>query len=165
MKEQHFNKKEILKKLIPLVENTAIRYNLIPVEVDFAKENHNWFLRIYIHSMNHPISHKDCENLTRGIGDFLDELIPFKYYLEVSSLGLERKLKSEKEYIIFNGKIVDIKLKNPFEEEKKFKARIINYDPSNGITFKKLNTGTVFTVKKDEILSTQLCLEQENKND
>jgi len=163
--KEHFNKKEILQKLIPLVENTAMRYNLIPVEIDFSKENHNWFLRIFIHSMEHPVSHKDCENLTRGIGDFLDELIPFKYYLEVSSLGLERKLKSEKEYIIFNNKIVNLKLKNPIEEEKKFKAKILAFDPTNGITFKKLDSATVFTVKKDEIFSAQLCLEQEKEND
>ena len=33
------------------------------------------------------------------VDDFLDELIPVKYYLEVSSPGLDRKFKTEKEYI------------------------------------------------------------------
>ena len=165
MKEQYFNKKETLQKLMPLIQNTAMRYNLIPVEVSLTKENHNWFLRIFIHSNEHPVSHQDCENLTRGIGDFLDELIPFKYYLEVSSLGLERKLKSPIEYVIFKGKIADIKLKNPIEDEKKFKVKILEYDGADKITFLKLNTNTVFTIKQDEIFSTQLCLEQEKKND
>ena len=41
MKEE-LNRHEILEKVMPLVENTAMRFNLIPVEVDFSKENHRW---------------------------------------------------------------------------------------------------------------------------
>ena len=36
---EHFNKKEIIEKLLPVVENTAMRYNLIPLEVSLEKEN------------------------------------------------------------------------------------------------------------------------------
>ena len=45
------------------------------------------------------------------LNDFLDELIPVKYYLEVSSPGLERKFKSDKEFIIFKGRRISIKCK------------------------------------------------------
>ena len=129
MKEE-LNRHEILEKVMPLVENTAMRFNLIPVEVDFSKENHRWYLRIFLFSYDHPVNLDDCENVTRSIQDFLDELIPCKYYLEVSSPGLERKFKSEKEYIIFRGKNVSIKLKEPLEGEKEqiFKAKLVDYD-------------------------------------
>ena len=40
---EHYNKKEILNSLIPVVENTAMRYNLIPLEVSLEKENAHWF--------------------------------------------------------------------------------------------------------------------------
>ena len=89
--KEHFNKKEILSAIIPVIENTAMRYNLIPIEISFEKENGHWFLRIFIYSNDHPVNHKDCENVTRSIGDMLDEIIPFKYYLEVSSPGLDKK--------------------------------------------------------------------------
>ena len=37
--KQELNRHEILEKITPLIENTAMRYNLIPVEIDFVKEN------------------------------------------------------------------------------------------------------------------------------
>ena len=94
MKEE-INRHEILEQITPLIENTAMRYNLIPVEIEFVKENHRWYLRVYLFSYDHPVTLEDCENVTRSMEDFLDELIPCKYYLEVSSPGLERKFKSE----------------------------------------------------------------------
>ena len=133
---EHFNKKEIVDKLVPLVENTAMRFGVIPVEIDFSKENHRWFLRIYIYSKDRNITLDDCENLSRSLGDFLDELIPFKFNLEISSPGVERKLKSDKEYLIFVGKDIQIKLKNGIDEtyEKQFVCKIVDYDEVRGVT-------------------------------
>ena len=102
MSNENFSKKEVIKNIYPLIENTCMRYNLIPLEVDFSKESGRWFLRIFIYSNDHDVNHMDCENISCSLSDFLDELIPVKYYLEVSSPGLERRFKSEKEYIIFS---------------------------------------------------------------
>lgn len=159
MKEE-INRHEILEKIIPLVENTAMRFNLIPIEIDFSKENHRWYLRIFLFSYDHPVNLEDCENVTRSIQDFIDELIPCKYYLEVSSPGLERKFKSEKEYIIFKGRNVSIKLKQPFEnEEQIFKAKLLDYDEHNGITVLRLSDEKELIIPLDRIKSTRLYLE------
>ena len=83
--KQDINRLEILNAITPLIENTAMRFNLIPIEIDFSKENHRWFLRIFLYSNDHPITLEDCENVTRSLEGFLEELIPVKYYLEVSS--------------------------------------------------------------------------------
>ena len=130
-----FNKRELLETIEPVIENTAMRYGLVPLEILFEKENNKWFLRIFIWSNDHNVSHLDCENMSRGLGDMLDELIPFKYYLEVSSPGLDRKLKSPKEYIIFKGHDVIIKLKSLIEETplKTFEAKLMDYNESFGI--------------------------------
>ncbi len=160
MKEE-LNRHEILEKVMPLVENTAMRFNLIPVDVDFTKENHRWYLRIFLFSYDHPVNLEDCENVTRSIQDFLDELIPCKYYLEVSSPGLERKFKSEKEYIIFRGKNVSIKLKEPLEGEKEqiFKAKLVDYDENDGITVIRLEDEKELVLPMDKIKSTKLYFE------
>ena len=160
MKEE-LNRHKILEKVMPLVENTAMRFNLIPVEVDFSKENHRWYLRIFLFSYDHPVNLDDCENVTRSIQDFLDELIPCKYYLEVSSPGLERKFKSEKEYIIFRGKNVSIKLKEPLEGEKEqiFKAKLVDYDENEGITVIRLEDEKELVLPMDKIKSTKLYFE------
>ena len=115
MQPANFNKTEILEKLTPLIENTAMRYNMIPIEIDFSKESGKWFLRIFLYK-DSGVTLDDCENVSRSLNPFLDELIPVKFYLEVSSPGLERKLKSDKEFIIFNGKTIDLKLKKSYNQ-------------------------------------------------
>ena len=147
------NRHEILEKITPLIENTAMRFNTIPIEIDFSKENHRWFLRIFLYSKEQDITLDLCENVTRSLSDFLDEIIPVKYYLEVSSPGLERKFKSEKEFVIFKGRRVSIKLKNPLdgETEKIFKGEIVDWDDNSGLTFFRFDDGKELLIDKQNI--------------
>ncbi len=161
MKEQ-INRHEILEKITPLIENTAMRFGLIPIEIDFEKENHKWFLRIFLFSKERSVTLEDCENVTRSLNDFLDEIIPCKYYLEVSSPGLERKFKSDKEYLIFKEKNVSIKLKEPLEEESEniFKAKLIDYDEAKrNIYIKRLSDEKEMILNLDKIKNTRLYIE------
>lgn len=160
MEPKHFNKNEITDKLIPLIENTAMRYGVIPLEVDFSKENGKWFLRIFLYKTE-GVTLEDCENVSRSLNPFLDELIPMKFYLEVSSPGLDRKLKSDKEYIVFQGKTIDLKLKSLIEgtDEKHFLCKIVDFDPEKGLTVQKLDNNENYLVPKDKILRAQLHIE------
>ena len=159
--KQDINRIEILEKITPLIENTAMRFNLIPIEIDFAKENHRWFLRIFLYSKDRDITLDDCENVTRSLENFLDELIPVKYYLEVSSPGLERKFKSEKEFIIFKGRRISLKLREPLEgeSEKIFKGEIIDYDFNEGLTFMRFEDGAELQIPKENIQSAKLYID------
>ena len=159
--KQEINRHEILEKITPVIENTAVRYNLIPIEIEFVKENHRWFLRIYLYSYDHDITLEDCENVTRSLNDFLDELIPVKYYLEVSSPGLERKFKSDKEFVIFKGRRISIKLKTPLEGEAEriFKGEIINWDDNEGLTFLRFEDGEQLQIPKSNIQSAKLYID------
>lgn len=165
MSGENFSKKEVMQNIYPLIENTCMRFNLIPIEVDFTKESGRWFLRIFIYSNDHDVNHLDCENISRSLSDFLDELIPVKYYLEVSSPGLERRFKSEKEYIIFCGKIIELKLKTPLldEKEKQFKALLLDYNEGVGVFVRRLSDEKEFTIPLDNIFSSRLCFEENEK--
>ena len=155
---EHFNKHELMEKLIPLVENTAMRFGVVPVEIDFSKENHRWFLRIFIYSQERQITLDDCENMSRSLGDFLDELIPFKFNLEISSPGLERKLKSPKEYLIFKGRDILLKLKNGIDDtyEKQFVAKIVDFEENEGVTVFLYGNKTEVTIPLNNILNARL---------
>ncbi len=155
---EYVNKHEILEKIIPVIENTLMRFNLIPVEIELVKENHRWFVRIFIYSMEKDVGIDDCEKVSRSLNDFLDELIPFKYYLEVSSPGMERKLKSDKEYLIFKGKDINIKLKIPVDEsgEKQFVAKIVDFDDNEGLTIYSYKDKKDILIKKENIISVKL---------
>ena len=159
--KQDINRHEILEKVTPLIENTAMRFGFIPVEIELVKENHRWFLRIYLYSKEKSITLDDCENVTRSLSDFLDELIPVKYHLEVSSPGLERKFKSEKEFVIFKGRRVSVKLRQPLEgeEEKIFKGEILDYDTNEGLKLFRFDDGQELLIAKDNIQSAKLYID------
>ena len=159
--KQEISRLEILEKITPLIENTAMRFNLVPIEIDFSKENHRWFLRIFLYSKDHDVTLDDCENVTRSLDTFLDELIPVKYYLEVSSPGLERKFKSEKEFIIFKGRRISLKLKEPLEgeTEKIFKGELVDYDTNEGLTFFRFDDGVELHIPKSNISSAKLYID------
>ena len=81
--------------ILPLVE--AQRFEL--VDVEYVKEAGNWYLRVYIDKEG-GITVDDCELISRAFSDLLDEadFIEDSYILEVSSPGLGRPLKKEKDY-------------------------------------------------------------------
>ena len=161
MENKHVNKFDILEKIKPLVENTAMRFGYIPIEIEFVKENHRWFLRIYLYSKEKDVTLDDCEKVTRSLSDFLDELIPVKYYMEVSSPGLERKFKSEKEFVYFQGRRISLKLKQPLEgeEEKIFKGEILDFDETNGLKFLRFDDGQELQIPKNNIQSAKLYID------
>ena len=159
--KQEINRYEILGKITPLIENTAMRYGYIPIEIEFVKENHRWFLRIYLYSSEKDVTLDDCENVTRSLSDFLDELIPVKYYLEVSSPGLERKFKSDKEFVIFKGRRISLKLKEVLEGEveKIFKGEILDFNETDGLRFLRFDDGQELLIPRNNIQSAKLYID------
>ena len=161
MSKQEINRYEIIEKITPLIENTAMRFGYVPIEIEFVKENHRWFLRIYLYSSEKDVTLDDCERVTRSLSDFLDELIPVKYYLEVSSPGLERKFKSDKEFVIFKGRRVSVKLKEPLEgeTEKIFKGEILDFDEKEGLKFLRFEDGQELQIPRSNIQSAKLYID------
>ena len=161
MSKQEINRYEIIEKITPLIENTAMRFGYVPIEIEFVKENHRWFLRIYLYSSEKDVTLDDCERVTRSLSDFLDELIPVKYYLEVSSPGLERKFKSDKEFVIFKGRRVSVKLKEPLEgeTEKIFKGEILDFDEKEGLKFLRFEDGQELQITRSNIQSAKLYID------
>ena len=89
------------------------------VDVEYVKEGGNWYLRAYVDKEG-GITLNDCEKVNRIWSDIMDEddFIPDAYILEVSSPGLGRQLKKEKDFTRSVGKDVDVK----FYASKKFPA-------------------------------------------
>ena len=81
--------------IMPIVE--ANHFEL--VDVEYVKEAGNWYLRIYIDKEG-GININDCELVSRAFSDILDKEDPIEdaYILEVSSPGLGRPLKKDKDF-------------------------------------------------------------------
>ncbi|MFV0343702.1 MAG: ribosome maturation factor RimP [Anaerocolumna sp.] len=112
-----------------LLEPIMTNNNFELVDVEFVKEGSNWYLRAYIDKSG-GITVDDCELVSRALSDILDEhdFIPEAYILEVSSPGLGRQLKKEKDYKRSIGKEVDVKLYKAIDKQKEFTGVLSAYD-------------------------------------
>ena len=101
------------------------------------------------------------EQYRRGWKVIKDENKAVKYYLEVSSPGLDRKFKSDKEFEIFKGRRVSIKLKQPLENEteKIFKGEIVDWDENHGLTFFRFEDAQQLVIPKENIQSAKLYVD------
>lgn len=121
--------------LLPIV--SAHQFEL--VDVEFVKEGGNRYLRAYIDKPG-GIAVDDCETVSRALSDILDreDYIADSYILEVSSPGLGRPLKKEKDFARSMGEEVEIRLYRPRNHEKEFRGILSGYD------------GTVVTIETEE---------------
>ncbi len=99
------------------------------VDVEYVKEGGNWYLRAYIDKEG-GITVDDCELVSRALEEKLDreDFIRESYILEVSSPGLGRPLKKDKDFKRSQGKDVEIHLYRPFEHEKNWEGRLEDWD-------------------------------------
>lgn len=104
-------------------------------DVVFVKEGPSWFLRIFIDKPG-GVFIEDCERLSRAVDPLIDALDPTdrEYYLEVSSPGLGRLLRTDSHLSAYIGKAVRVRLYRPDEEQKReLYGTLAAYDES-GVT-------------------------------
>ena len=108
------------------------------VDVEYVKEGSMWYLRAYIDKPG-GITVNDCEAVSRRLSDILDEkdFIEDSYVLEVSSPGLGRPLKKEKDY----------------------KGLLDSYDYEAGTVTIELEDGTMKTFEKGDIALIRLAFD------
>ena len=157
MQKENVNKVDIIKKVTPIVEKAVEEFGLQLLEVDFVQEFNKWHLQIFIYNPKGTVTHEDCEKVTSKLAEYLDVMIPVPYYLEVSSPGTERKLKSSREYEIFKGNRVKIKLKQPINENiKVFVGTIQDYDKETGLKIKPEDTNQIIEIEEKNISQIKL---------
>lgn len=124
-REEYEKKAEEL--LLPIVEE----HHFELVDVEYVKEGGNYYLRAYIDKEG-GIKVDDCEVVSRQLSDLLDEkdFIEDSYILEVSSPGLGRPLKKEKDYIRSMGKEIEIRTYRAVNKKKEFYGVLSAFDDS-----------------------------------
>ena len=105
------------------------RYGFELVDVEYVKEGSTWYLRAYIDKPG-GIDINDCEKVSRRLSDLLDEkdYIEDAYILEVSSPGLGRPLKKEKDFKRSMGEEVEIRTYRMIDKQKEFTGVLTGYD-------------------------------------
>ncbi len=112
-----------------LLRGTVETMGYVLDEVEFKKEQGNWVLTLYLYGEN-PITLDDCEKVSRAVEPVLDEADPIEqaYYLSVSSIGLDRPLKKDKDFQRNLSKMLDVKLYAPLDKKKEFAGTLLSFD-------------------------------------
>lgn len=112
-----------------LIQPILEKLNFELVDVEYVKEGSVWYLRAYIDKEG-GITVNDCETVAREMNDLLDveDFIPDSYTFEVSSPGLGRPLKKEKDYVRNMGKEVEIRTYRAIDRCKEFYGNLSAYD-------------------------------------
>lgn len=96
------------------------------VQVEYVKEGAHWYLRLYIDKEG-GVDLDDCTHISHSVSEILDkeDPIPQAYMLEVSSPGLERPLRKEEDFARFQGELVRVLTKEPFEGYQEFTGYLV----------------------------------------
>lgn len=126
--------------ILPIVERMEFKL----VDVEYVKEGSTWYLRAYIDKPG-GITVNDCEAVAREMNEILDaeDFISDSYIFEVSSPGLGRVLKKEKDYVRNIGKDVEIHTYRSINRCKDFCGILKAYD-ANTVTIETDGEEMVF---------------------
>lgn len=151
-KEEYESKTEQI--LLPIMNE----HNFELVDVEYVKEGSNWYLRAYIDKEG-GIAVDDCEVVSRELGDILDkeDFIEGSYILEVSSPGLGRPLKKEKDFKRSIGEEVDVRLYRAIDRQKEFTGILTDFDKDK-VTL-EFTDGTKMDIARADIALIRLAFD------
>lgn len=139
-----------------LVEGLALQFlegtDIELVDVEYVKER-EWYLRVFI-DKDGGIDIEDCQSLSEKIEEKLDELDPIKesYYLEVSSPGLDRILKKDKDFQRHIGDMVEVTTYMAIDGNKTTVGKLVGFD-DNSIELENIS------IARDKIATVRLHIE------
>ncbi len=122
----------IVEQIIDLTEPILENMGFELVDVEYLLERGRWVLRLYIDSEN-GITLDDCARVSRELGDVMDtrDLITHRYVLEVSSPGLNRPLRKEKDFIRVIGKKIKVRMIAPIDGRRNFTGYLTDFRQGN----------------------------------
>ena len=132
--------------VLPIVE--ANHFEL--VDVESVKEAGTWYLRVYIDKEG-GIFINDCELVSRALSEIMDQDDPIEdaYILEVSSPGLGRPIKKDKDFQRNLGDEVEIRTYKPINKQKEFVGLLDSWDKET-VTL-QMESGELFTIARADI--------------
>jgi len=150
-------KTSITESIIQIIEPVIQVESLELVDVEYKKIGQTWTLRVYI-DKDQGITVDDCQKISHQIEDMIeiDELIPNPFVMEVSSPGLDRPLKKEKDFLRYRDKAIGIKTFSPIENRRNFQGII--QDCKDQILYLK-EEGTSIKISLDKIAKAKLIIE------
>jgi ribosome maturation factor RimP len=138
------------------------------VDVEFKSEHGGWILRVYVEKAGAAAANLSteaaavdlelCTNVARELSPALDavDLVPHRYHLEVSSPGVERPLRAERDFVRFAGKKAKVKLHTAVKGEKVLVGVL---GPVENGTFSLASGNHSYAIALDNVAHARLVFE------
>jgi len=128
----------VVNKVTDLVEPILDEMGFELVDVEYLSHYGKWVLRLYI-DKEAGVTIDDCVRVSREIGDLIDvkEAVTHEYTLEVSSPGIDRPLRKEKDFVRSVGKKVKVRLIAPMDGRRSFTGYLKDF--KNGTLYLEMD--------------------------
>ncbi|HRA70112.1 MAG: ribosome maturation factor RimP [Trichococcus flocculiformis] len=146
-----------------VVQPIVDEQNLELVDMEFLKEGKNWFLRIYIDKPG-GIDIEECALISEKVSEALDAIdpdpIPQAYFLEVSSPGAERPLKTEADMQNAIGKYVHLSFYQAIDGEKFYEGTLKEVNDDYVVLTIRIKTRTKdIEIERKQIANARLAIQ------
>jgi len=151
-------KKKTTEVLYDIVKPVIESLDFELVDVEYKKEGKDWYLRVFIDKEG-GITIDDCQIASEILSQKLDEEDPINhsYILEVSSPGLDRPLKKDKDFEKFKGRKINIKLFEALNGKKEYIGTLKGLD-GNNIIISDANNNLI-AIPREKTSSVRLEIE------
>ncbi len=118
--------KEVADRVRAIADPILSEQRIELVEVEYRREAKGWVLRLYIDKEG-GVTLDDCSRISQAVGRSLDveDFILNPYTLEVSSPGLTRLLKNEKDFLRYRNRLIKVRTIDPVENRRQFKGKLL----------------------------------------
>jgi ribosome maturation factor RimP len=146
--------REIVDLVRVLIHPIVLNERMEVVDIEYRRESGGWVLRLILDEEG-GITLEDCARVSREVGRSLDveDVILTPYTLEVSSPGLTRPLKTEKDFLKFRHRLVKVKTVDPVQNRRQFKGKLLGVS-ENGVEIE--GDGGVFQIPLSNVAKANL---------
>jgi ribosome maturation factor RimP len=151
--------REVVDRVRAIIDPIVLDEGMELVEIEYRREPSGWVLRLILDKEG-GVTLNDCTRISQEAGRSLDveDVIQTPYTLEVSSPGLTRPLKTEKDFLKYRGRLVKLRTIDPIQDRRQFKGRLLGVS-ENGVEIEV--DGGVFNIPLANVAKANLEVDQD----
>ena len=151
------NQQKIIEKIEKIVTPVVNEMGLSIVDIEYMQDGGYWYVRIYVENLNGEITLEECAAISGKIDEDVDKLIEQRFFLEVSSPGIERPLKKIEDFIRFKGEKIKVSLKHKINDKKSFEGIIT--ECKDNIIFLEIEEENIVEIPFSEVKKANIIYE------
>ena len=151
------NQQKIIEKIEKIVTPVVNEMGLSLVDIEYMQDGGYWYVRIYVENLNGEITLEECAAISGKIDEDVDKLIEQRFFLEVSSPGIERPLKKIEDFIRIKGEKIKVSLKHKINDKKSFEGIIT--ECKDNIIFLEIEEENIVEIPFSEVKKANIIYE------